>query len=81
MHVLTEGSSIHFEVEDTGSGIPEDRLEGIFEVFERVESRKEGAGLGLAVSRELTHMLGGTLTASSQLGVGSSFTLRLETTS
>jgi signal transduction histidine kinase len=78
MRVEADGESLRFEVEDTGPGIPADRLEAIFEVFERVEVHKEGAGLGLAVSRELAHMLGGTLTATSELGVGSRFTLTLE---
>ncbi len=79
LRVAAEDSSLRFEVEDTGSGIPADRLDGIFEVFERVESKKEGAGLGLAVSRELAHMLGGTLTATSELGEGSCFSFILET--
>ena len=66
-----------FEVEDTGKGIPEDHLDAIFDVFQRVDAHQEGTGLGLAVSRELARALGGDLTARSTLGEGSCFSLTL----
>ncbi len=72
---------IEITVQDTGIGIPADKLEQIFEPFMQVDSaftrRYEGTGLGLAISRRLCALMGGTLTVRSSLGVGSTFTLRL----
>ncbi len=67
------------EVEDTGRGVPEDKLEAIFEPFIQACSSPEerGTGLGLAISRRLVELMGGTLELSSTLGVGSLFRLRL----
>jgi PAS domain S-box-containing protein len=73
-----------FSVEDCGIGIPADQLDSIFESFSQADSsttrKYGGAGLGLAISQELVTLMGGTLTASSIEGVGStfSFTLPLE---
>jgi signal transduction histidine kinase len=68
-------------VEDTGIGIPRDRLEHIFEPFVQVDAKltrnEGGVGLGLAISRDLALAMGGDLTAASTEGVGSTFTLRL----
>jgi signal transduction histidine kinase len=70
-------------VEDTGIGIPEGDLARIFEEFEQVrpagrgDSLVRGTGLGLAVARKLARLLGGDVTAESQIGVGSRFTLFL----
>ena len=68
-------------VRDTGSGIASDRMATIFDPFVQVgrfgEPRKEGVGLGLAISRELARAMGGDLTAVSELGRGSTFTVRL----
>ena len=63
----------HFEVEDTGCGVPADQLRRIFEPFVQgaVGYRKpEGFGLGLTISRMLVEALGGTITLSSDLGRG-----------
>ena len=69
------------EVADTGIGIPEDKLDYIFEKFTQVDetiNRKfGGTGLGLAVSKELVDLMGGEISVSSQLGVGSSFRLSI----
>jgi PAS domain S-box-containing protein len=68
-------------VVDTGIGIPDAKLESIFEPFVQVDrslsNPGEGTGLGLAISRELARGMGGDLSATSTLGAGSTFTLRL----
>lgn len=68
---------IHFEVKDTGIGIPEDNLDTIFNSFYQVENTKntksKGTGLGLAITKELIHLQQGELTATSVEGEGSSF--------
>jgi signal transduction histidine kinase/CheY-like chemotaxis protein len=70
---------VTFRVADTGIGIPRDQHEQIFEEFGMVESplqaRVKGTGLGLALSRRLAELLGGTLTVDSEPGRGSTFTL------
>lgn len=68
------------QVHDTGIGIPSDELERIFNPFYQTEQGYrlgEGTGLGLAISRQYSELLGGELTATSTLGKGSVFTLRL----
>ena len=69
------------DVDDTGTGIAPEKLEEIFEPFVQVgrthTSVHEGTGLGLAISRDLAYAMGGDLTARSELGVGSTFTLTL----
>ena len=72
---------VRIAVRDTGRGIPADQLERIFDPFVRVDQTlnrpTEGTGLGLAISRELARAMDGELTATSELGVGSTFTLVL----
>lgn len=78
-----EDATAVFEVSDTGSGIAAEDLERIFDEFSQVDGRttrrERGSGLGLPLSRTLASLLGGTLTAHSSVGAGSTFTLRIPT--
>ena len=68
-------------VTDTGPGIPADEIPNVFAVFWQHKvgdrAKPEGAGLGLAIARRLSHLLGGGITVSSELGKGSTFTVTL----
>ena len=69
-----------FVVRDTGVGIAANELESIFRPFYQTEQgarASEGTGLGLTIARQYAQLLGGELTATSELGTGSVFTLRL----
>jgi signal transduction histidine kinase len=66
------------EIGDTGSGIPPERLGTIFDDF--VTTKKQGLGLGLALSKKLVEQLGGTIDVTSQVGAGTTFTLRFPVT-
>lgn len=71
----------YISVVDTGSGVPTDKLEAIFEPFVQLgrsfSSAHQGIGLGLAISRDLARAMNGDLTVSSVVGSGSTFTLSL----
>ena len=74
--------SIEILVSDTGRGIPSSELGRIFEPFVQVdrhlsEASQQGVGLGLAISRDLARAMGGDLTVTSDVGVGSTFRLVL----
>jgi PAS domain S-box-containing protein len=72
---------LYLSVEDTGVGIPQDKLEAVFEPFVQVNrdyaSKHEGTGLGLSISRDLARRMGGDLTVESVQGKGSKFVLSL----
>lgn len=76
-----DGITAQVSVVDTGSGVPEEDLEGLFDRFATVRGLvrrvEDGAGLGLSISRRLATLLGGTLCAESALGIGSTFTLKV----
>lgn len=76
-----EDESLLVRVRDTGSGVPEEKLEQIFEPFVQLRAPGSvpsgGTGLGLPISRDLARAMGGDVTATSVLGVGSVFTLTL----
>ena len=67
---------IYFEVEDTGIGIPDDKLDAIFETFTRIRTKErlfEGTGLGLSIAKNLIELQGGRIGVKSKLGKGSRF--------
>jgi PAS domain S-box-containing protein len=76
-----DSDSVSMAVTDTGSGIPTDQLEAIFEPFVQVGrsliQTHEGTGLGLAISRDLARAMGGDILVTSELGKGSRFRLIL----
>jgi PAS domain S-box-containing protein len=76
-----EGDWVKLEVEDTGKGIEPEHLEMIFEEFTQADPSStrtvEGTGLGLAISQRLIQMHGGEIDVTSELGKGSTFTVRL----
>ena len=69
-----DGKGVRVFVEDSGRGIPPDRLEKIFERFYKVDSFTQGAGLGLSICRTIIERMGGSLVVSSRLKEGSRFT-------
>jgi PAS domain S-box-containing protein len=76
-----EPEAVAIQVIDTGKGIPPDKLEAIFEPFVQLKPKgavTNGTGLGLPISRRLATAIGGSLSAASEPGKGSTFTLRLQ---
>jgi signal transduction histidine kinase len=76
-----DGEEVSIRIADTGDGIPSALLESIFDPFVQVGRRlnapRDGVGLGLAISRALAEGLRGTLSVESEVGAGSTFTLRV----
>ncbi|HSB06906.1 MAG TPA: ATP-binding protein, partial [Thermodesulfobacteriota bacterium] len=75
---ITQGKALfRFSIADTGMGIPEDKLQIIFEKFTQADSsttrRTGGTGLGLAISKQIVELMNGTIGASSRVGEGSTF--------
>ncbi|MGH1460538.1 MAG: HAMP domain-containing sensor histidine kinase [Neptuniibacter sp.] len=79
---LVDETGVIWKVTDTGTGIPHDQLEQIFHKFEQldgsVKRKYSGTGLGLAISRLFAEMMGGSLTVSSEVNKGSTFTFWLD---
>lgn len=71
------GDAVEILVEDNGTGIPAESLEQIFEPFYTTKGRETGTGLGLAISAQIVDEHGGLIEVTSEVGVGSSFTVRL----
>lgn len=72
---------IEFSIKDTGIGIPENKLEHIFERFRQADSDTTrtfgGTGLGLSIAKQLVELQGGTLSVASKVGVGSVFSFTI----
>jgi signal transduction histidine kinase len=72
---------VRFEIRDTGIGMTPEQLSWIFQPFVQADASNQrrygGAGLGLAISRQLCRLMGGDITAESALGQGSAFTVFL----
>ncbi|MGN0316968.1 MAG: response regulator [Lachnospira sp.] len=79
---LDEGLiSLNIRVTDTGMGIPKENMEKMYDSFQRLDVTKnktvEGTGLGLAITRSLVRQMRGTIAVESELGKGSTFTVRI----
>jgi signal transduction histidine kinase/ligand-binding sensor domain-containing protein len=76
-----QGENLEIAVQDTGAGIPAEKLESIFEEFSQVDGQAlpgvVGTGLGLAITRRLCRLLGGQIRVHSAVGQGSTFTVTL----
>ena len=72
---IDAGASI--DIIDSGSGIPKENLDRIFEPFFSTKAPGKGTGLGLFVSRDIVEKMGGQLTVESQLGQGTCFRMRI----
>ncbi len=81
LRALGSDGWVEIDVVDTGIGIAQEDLETIFERFRQADGsfkrRAEGTGLGLSITRHLVEMHGGTLSVQSEVGKGSTFTVRL----
>lgn len=80
-HEAGQPSAIHVAVEDTGIGIPEEKITHIFGEFNQVDDERnrmfEGTGLGLAISKRLIELMGGNVWVESEVGAGSCFGFRV----
>lgn len=84
VRVSHEGADVRLEVQDSGVGIPTRDLPRVFERFYRVDRARSretgGTGLGLAIVRHVAENHGGSVSVTSEVGAGSTFTVRLPTT-
>ena len=78
VRTLRQQEEAIIEIADTGCGIPPERLDTIFEDF--VTTKRRGLGLGLAISKKVVEQLGGAISVASEVGTGTTFTLRFPLT-
>jgi two-component system sensor histidine kinase BaeS len=75
------GDTVHIDVRDTGAGIPPEELPLVFEKFfqaaNQEQASQKGTGLGLAIARQIVEAHGGTISAESTPGVGTTFSLTM----
>jgi signal transduction histidine kinase len=81
VEIAREASEVRVDVVDRGVGIAEEHLESVFEPFFTTKPEDRGTGLGLSIARAIVSEQGGTITAKSELGGGSTFTIRLKAAS
>jgi len=78
-----EKQALRFDISDTGIGLTKEQADTIFDEFTQADAsttrRFGGTGLGLSLTQKLVHLLGGTLSVTSEYGVGSQFTLSVDT--
>jgi signal transduction histidine kinase len=72
-HLIKDKSQLQFFVSDTGCGIPENKANEIFYRFHQLDHIKQGAGLGLSISKGLVALLGGNIWVETHVGKGSTF--------
>ncbi|MCM1988761.1 PAS domain-containing sensor histidine kinase [Oceanirhabdus seepicola] len=81
VNIYDKGDNISISVKDTGIGIPESKMNMIFERFAQVDKslnrNREGSGIGLSMVKALVEMQGGSITLKSEYGVGSEFIINL----
>ena len=81
VRAVSEGNEVLFTVGDQGIGIPADKLEAVFDRFERIDTKETrtagGTGLGLHLTKHLVEAHDGTVWVESEIGVGSTFFVRL----
>ncbi len=78
---IAQPNTLKFEIEDTGVGIASDELAQLFQPFVQAKSGRgaqEGTGLGLAIAQQFVQLMGGELTAQSQIGVGTVFRFAIQ---
>jgi len=79
--IYNDDDFLYFSIKDSGVGIAQDKLDYIFEQFTQVDGSQtrqfEGTGLGMAITRNFCQLMGGDLTVSSELNIGSIFKVQL----
>jgi signal transduction histidine kinase len=74
---LQNENTVYFFLSDTGSGIPCDKREAVFDRFYKIDSFKQGTGVGLSICHSIVEKLGGTIGVDSELGKGSTFWFKI----